>query len=423
IKETNVELFNCIQKIKLQKKPNFIKVVYPYGSTLVNNGELSVYSYVKKTNVSISLVNSSLKDKLSYASVPLGLLLNKAIEVYCPFNKNRVIPLKLLMPGQLFGLQEIMQTIYDYKEKPNFSINSGARSIFLVPKIANKGGYSRLKKYLNMQLDPPISLSDHWGIFTSISNHPNYINQWNNQVLFFTKSWFEEVNCTNPNWFPFFNFLSKAYHNQLTPGYSNFYNFELTWQEFMTAIGCRNLKPRPYILSTAKHLLAIAVGLLPGFSSANLEQIIAPTKILKEIFIDIYKLKYLPTIMHPSYFNIQKNTPLYYSLSFPSILEGLPMNKEPRDILTDQRELKILFDTIKNNSSHYKQKFPRICQLFDTVNYNFYHNNIDAYKEIGIALEITKGASDLLWDQSLFPNKDFCYTSSFLNGCIKISKK
>ena len=99
------------------------------------------------------------------------------------------------------------------------------------------------------------------------------------------------------------------------------------------------------------------------------------------------------------------------------------MNKEPRDILTDQRELKILFDTIKNNSSHYKQKFPRICQLFDTVNYNFYHNNIDAYKEIGIALEITKGASDLLWDQSLFPNKDFCYTSSFLNGCIKISKK
>lgn len=112
-----------------------------------------------------------------------------------------------------------------------------------------------------------------------------------------------------------------------------------------------------------------------------------------------------------------------YSVPLYSFLEGLPTNKESRDILTDQREIKILFDTIKNNSSYYKQEFPRICQLFDSVNYSFYHNNIDVYKEVSMALEITNETSDLLCDQSLFPNKDFCYTSSFLNGCIKISKK
>ena len=131
--------------------------------------------------------------------------------------------------------------------------------------------------------------------------------------------------------------------------------FSFAWQHFIDAVGTRYLKCRPYIADTIRHIMAVALGAWPAFRPALRHDKTAPITDLQHAFIDVYKLKtYLPIFMQPALFN-EKNhfEPVYYSLAFPTFLEGaLPNNKFSPTILSDLREIKLLLE-----KKGYKVKF------------------------------------------------------------------
>ncbi|NEU34928.1 hypothetical protein GN156_30175, partial [bacterium LRH843] len=81
----------------------------------------------------------------------------------------------------------------------------------------------------------------------------------------------------------------------------------------------RNLKPNPYLLDTAKHLFAIALGEVPGYAP-QLDDEQLPLRVLQQAYVESYGMKkYVPTILAPVNFSLEtKSFPaVYYSLSYP----------------------------------------------------------------------------------------------------------
>lgn len=422
IKKHNRSLFDALEACSLSPQHTFVKACYPYGAKIIDNGILHL---PHKTGASVPVssadIDEKLKKKLSYSAIPLAFLANKASEVFVN-KKERPIPLKLLSPGQLFGLFEIADLLSGIKGKPIWCVSSGARSLFMLPKIADKVGYQRIKKALQLEIDPPRSMMEHWQIFTSLTNHAAHVTHWKSEIIFFTDIWFENWQ-QNAKLFYFYNYIFKEITLQRHYTSSNI-EFDLNWQNFTLAIGSRNLRPRPYLLDTAKSLFAISRGALPGFKPAQDNDIVAPIRLLQDIYVNIYELKnYLPTLMHPfNLVNGQKTQgPVYYSLSYPCVLEGLPSYKtNAGDIISDMRLLKKLFSTAQD-FSHLPDMGVLPTGGLKHNSYEYFHSEIDIYQEIAGAHEIAVSDPAFLWDEKNFPNRDFCASSPFLSGCIRVS--
>lgn len=421
LKQADPELFKIIELLEPDKTLTLIKARYPFGASIIDNGTLNLpHKSGKSIPIHTATINNNLKKKLSYSSIPLSLPLNKSCEVFVN-GGNRVIPLKVISPGWFFGLFEATALLCGMTVEPIWSVSSGARSIFMLPKIADKIGYNRLKKELNIPLNTPRTLADHWELFTLISNHPNYINNWYCDILFFPENWLNK-STTDPKWAAFYNYLFKQTTIQ------THYNrddiaFNLTWQNFIYAIGSRNLRPRPYIVDTAKHLVAIAAGLQPAFCPTDFSEVSAPTKLLQDIYTQSYGLKnYLPTIMHSHILMAgQELCPVYYSLAYPVLQEGLPNFKANPDVISDEREIKLLFDTLGNAIEANRISLPKAYNLLDHRTYEFFHNSADIFNEVRPAKDMLSGDPALVNDKERFPNREFCSTAPFLSGCIRVA--
>lgn len=421
IQQTNPELFRIIEMLSPDNSLTLIKARYPYGATIINKGTLCL---PHQSGVTISIHNATvsphLKTKLGYSAIPLGLPLNKACEVFVSHGQ-RVIPLKVITPYWFFGLFEVTALLSGVPNAPIWSVSSGMRSIFMLPKIADKQGYTRLKKALDLSLMPPRTLADHWQLFTQIIHYPSYVNTWYSDILFFTDTWFKKK-LSDPKWAVFYNYLFKESNVQ------SHYNlddmaFNLGWKNFIYTIGRRNLRPRPYIIDTLKYLVAIATGRQPGFCPVDDSELSAPTKLLQEVYVDLYGLKYyLPTLMQPHMLMMgQPLRPLYYSLAFPMIEEGRPDFKGYSDVISDEREIKRLFDTLSVAVQHDHECFPEMYNFIRQGRYEFFHNNMDIYHEVLSSKEMPMGDASLLQDKVRFPSRDFCASAPFLSGCIRIS--
>ncbi len=420
IKQAAPQLFEVIESLDPDDTLTLIKARYPYGATIYDEHTLHLpHSSGKSIPIDLADIEESFKAKLLYSKIPLSLPLNKGCEVFIK-SENRVIPLKIISPGWFFGLFEVIALLCELPIHSIWSVSSGARSIFMLPKISDKMGYNRLKKEFNLSLNAPSSLADHWDLFALLSNHPAYIQQWHTDVLFFTDAWFKKP-ISDQKWAPFYNYLFRESNIQ------SHYNrddvaFNSLWQNFVRAIGSRNLRPRPYILDTVKQLVAIAIGMAPAFCPANFNEVLAPTKILQDIYVQIYGLKnYLPTIMHAHVLmRGQKVCPVYYSLAYPILQEGLPTFKSHPDIISDEREIKLLLETLETALETGKLQLLG-NHLLHQRKFEFFHNGPDIFNEILPSKEIVKGDPRLQVDKKRFPDREFCTTSPFLSGCIRIS--
>jgi len=420
VKQVSPHLFNVIESLDPNNTLTIIKARYPYGAKIYDEGKLHLPHISGKTIPTDSAeFDDNFKEKLLYSKIPLSLPLNKACEVFIKI-EDRAIPLRIISPGGLFGLFEVTAMLSELPINPAWSISSGARSIFMLPKISNTLGYNRLRKKLNMPLNVPRGLEDHWSIFTLLANHPSYADHWYTDVLFFTADWFKR-SLFDQQWAPFYNYLFREKNIQ------SYYNrddvaFNPIWQNFIYAIGRRNLRPRPYILDTAKQLVAIASGMAPGFCPADSSEVLAPTKILQDLYVESYGLKnYLPTIMHAHILmKGQKMCPVYYSLAYPILQEGLPVFKSHPDVISDEREIKLLLMTLEAAAELGKFKLLD-ANFLHQRKFEFFHNVSDIFNEIIPSQKIPEGDPSLEKDKERFPDREFCATSPFLSGCIQIS--
>lgn len=418
VKVTNLDLYKIIEKAKPTAKHALFKIKYKFGDLITNDGLLQLPDCNGNlVPITSKILPETLKNKITYSPIPLFMVLKNSCEVFVDM-ETRTVPLNVFYPGNLLGLFETYNLLTDRPSYPIWSVSAGCRSIFMLPSLADNQGINRLRRYYDIPIRrTPTHLKDHWELFKSIINSSKF-SQWSCEILIFSEAW---LDTSDPNLFDFALFLFGNSWKQSQYAMEKV-RFSFTWQIFMATLYQRHLNLRPYLTDTLKHLFLIASKEWTGFCPANNSQIIAPTNELQRVIVDIYQLKnHLPTIMHPTPLaDVDQLFPVYYSLSYPTLLEGEPEHGTINRIMPDLREIKMAIDTLfERITPQQAEKLSAIKNVF----FECFHSENDVYNEIRKSSYISEEDARFLILQKEFKNRTFCASSIFWRGCVRISKR
>ena len=413
----NHELAQIIDEISPNNDFKLIKASYLYGDLIIDNGILNLPDdYGILHRVDDNNVSEIIRHDLTYQNIPLFLTLKNDNEVFANTG-SRVVPLNLFHQGSLLGLFETINFIYGKIASSKWCVSAGARSIVMLPRISDNNGLGRLRLQYNIPLTIDLKTTrDYWDLFAAIAKSPHFTQPWQNEILFFTKNWLTALN--DPKWARLKEYIYQQGWKQAQFSIGKIES-SLRWEVLAETIATRNLKPRPYLADHVKHLFSIATGGAPAFRPTCGNQAIAPIQGLQDALLNVYQLRdYIPTIMCIAPLkNHIDSKPLYYSLSFPTLLEGSPIDKSTSTIILDLRNIKLLIDTLThygNGNSLLKSSMtPRIC-------FSYFHPEHDKRGEIRSSSEIFLDDESFNLGQQLFPDRKLCDTSLFWRGCIRI---
>lgn len=413
----NPKLAEIIDELDPGPSYKLFQAEYAYGDYIVRDG---VPYYPSTTGELRDLehekVDSLLKEELTYSTIPLFITLEKANEVFIDTGA-RLIPLNLFHSGSILGLFETVDGLFQKKAHAIWSVSAGARSIFMLPKINESSGYKKLRG--TFSLPPNLKLQnahDHWNLFRSMASHQNFEGEWSNKVVYFGKKWFQRQG-QDILWQKFYHYLIGEAWNQAQFAIEKI-ELSVLWENFLDALAQRRIKPSPYLASQVRHLMLIGTGTWPGFRPADQSEEIAPTIGFQKAIMNIYELKnYLPSIMHIQPTHMPSSDPIYYSLSFPTVLEGIPYNKSSTTLMLDLREIHLMLDTLQMILQK-EQKF-KIDRLKKTT-FDYFHVENDIFNEIKSSAIIGAEDERFSLDKQMFPEYEFCASSSFWRGCIRL---
>ena len=431
-----------IEKRIAQIEPNFARIVnelspdqsfpiylayYPYGMYIGDTESLFI---PKIDGCSYRLSNPDTpKDviaDLGYGanSAPLGMVLDKQLEFFMDLKSQGItIPHQIYSPGSMFAISRILNTKKNRVYAPNgvLSTTSGARSVFTLPHIGCATNHANLQRDFNIQLSAPKSLYDQWRLFSELVNSDVVSSQWRSCVAYFSEKWIERI-MNDSSWSELKLYMYESAWNALEYDRNRIY-YEVA---FSTIQQNRNLKPNPYLVDTARHLFATALGAVPGYIPATNNDCL-PLHEIQNIFIESYGLKkYFPTIMQPHHFMLEEdNCPVYYSLQHPAVQAFSPKSRRASSTLFEMRELKHIIRIFSEELT----KPQGMCsdtimsKAASLVDFKYFHNEPDHHKVIVPSENITK------YDNRFESSPNHPQTSDakvatdakFMRGCISIS--
>lgn len=411
IKKINPHLADIIDAIDPKDKYKIVKINYRYGDCIVDKGAIRIPNDAGKLcHLHDDSIDKKIQEQLEYSKIPLSFSLNKANEIFLT-GRDKTFPLNVIDPGMLFGLFETMDYLYNKKSTPVWSVSSGCRTVFTLPRISEKSGFKRLRiayKLPDLQLKDPLS---HFHLFKAIAQHVSNNNKpWMNTVLLFGKHWFDHKK--DKVWHTFFEYLFGEVWMHSKEALAK-RSSSMIWQSFMVSINQRNLKPEPYFADTVKNALLIAEGAATGFMPVDDSELTMPSKLIQRSIKEVYMLKqYHPTIMQPSLLKTHSYYPVYYSLTLPIMLEGTAEGRRHSStIILELRDIKRLIDTFLNSS---------ISAADDLSNtFEYFHVADDTFEEILPSILIPEKDTRFKYTG----DEEFCATSYFWRGVISVSKK
>ena len=343
IKEINLEFFNIVEDINPDEDCPLYVINFPYGRLIgdhksqflpLENGE-----YLRLNDPKIP--NNLLRD-LGYGknNSPIGLLVNKKIELYIDLpEKKMILPFMVLSPGDFFSYNHILDIGQSINYAPNAILYgmSGGRSCFLLPSINCQNKFSRLCRALEIKAKRPMSFYEHNHLFKQLLSKAQNNNPWASTLIYFSEAWVKNIK-TNPKWYTLKQYFHRLYARRaLFPMNVTHYN-----TSYSLLLEKKNFKPNPYIFDTFKHIVQIMCGHSPGLSPL-IDEDLLPLKELQNIFSEHYGLNEVhPTIIGPNHFDpfATNPDPIYYSLQIPTTSTFSPKSKKSSVMV----ELKELFD-------------------------------------------------------------------------------
>ena len=396
--EINLELAEIIDDLSPSSSHCFIQVDYDYGQLIVDKGCV------------LTADGNSLKEHLSYASIPLGIVLSRTSEVFVEGLQKQSVPLNILGRGELFGTFDVMNLFHGIEKSACWSLSSGSRTIFTLPKLTNSKKLERLREYCLMDSEIfPLQESDQWFIFKSISAQNRLRYPWKCSVLFFSASWFKHLH--ESRWQRFNNYLFQYSWKQVQHAINRVQFFQ-NWNQVIHQFGARHLTPRPYLMETFRHLLMMAFGELPGIT-ANVCQEKVPVEVIQSTLQEVYSVHpYHPTLFSADFpSSLFSGHPVYYSLSNPTLIEGSASDVSYATKMTNLKDIKQLFDSMKTMSeAQNKEKIPSLTYI---------HNKGDLEKNMVHSQFVPE--TDF-WIQQQLSNSEltFCSSGLFWRGCIQM---
>lgn len=423
VQDKQPKLANIIDQINPGSEYKLYQVNYDYGNEILKDGLLQLPNEHGK----LSLITDhesfpqQLYADLSYnqCSNPVTLTLSNSIELFINL-ENRIVPYVVIPQGTLFGLWRLLDPAISHCP-PTFcwGMTAGARSLFMLPKISDTLSHKKIQSQLNINIDKPASLFDHGKLFKAINQQQSQQEPWQCQLLLFSKAWFEKLN--DPAWQAFKMYLLEQAW-QSSQFWRNHYILPLSLTRFQTN---QQRKPQPFIDDMINHLIAIAVGGLPGFAPAINDQD-APIELIKQTYKDIYQLKhYPPIIMTPTRFQLYstESRPCYFSLQYPTALEMAPRTTSRLSAINDLEQIQTaLYDYISDiKQGRYSLSQTPFEDQANHVNYDFFHNQSTQHaliKHSSLAFE-----QDPYLKSQISSTKQAPIDASFFRGCIRIMRR
>lgn len=422
VRKVNPKFASAVDAVSPNKNYPIYKVRYPFGAKIFDEGILNLPN---KDGTLVPLHDKSLSktygEQLSYRTIPICFVLKKSVENSVELD-DRVIPLTVFEEGSILGAWEALDPVYSYFIKLGWNLTSGARSIFMLPKISEVFGYKKIKRELGININAPKRSKDHWHVFKTIADHSQVEDLWNSEILIFPKKWFEQLYDKGKTWSDFKNFLyQKAWLQSMY--WRFFITQNLIWNKFSSIIKKQNVNWGNYQLETVKHLISLAAGALPSFKAADYSESSAPIKYLQEVFLDFYGISYAPTIMIPTHFTVTQKSPSYYSINEPSLIESTPKTREISNIMQVTREIKMLFDCFFREREGIFKKELLYYSLLSTVKFEFIYTKYDPYNLLIQSNNLSEKDPGLLLMPSNYSDRSFCYSNSFMRGSVLISAR
>lgn len=325
----NAQLAEVIDNLNPSAEYKIYEASYQYGDLVLDEGQLMLpTSDGLCVPLEDSLIPDFLKKSLSYSSAPIGLILSNSIEVYIESGFD-VIPLVILGTGRTLGLLETLDPVGTYCLRHIWSSCAGARSVYMLPKISDKISHARLQREFGVTNEAPKNYFNHFKVFKEISRTSiAEKNKWEMKILFFSEKWFELE--------PFKHHL--RYLLVQNSSYArNKSTFDVLWHFFSKELTEKGRKPNPYVLDTLKHVVKILIGANPGYSPVCTDKTRGPMDLIKKVYLDVYRLNSVPTIMAPYHFMVGKNNspPVIHSMNHTAMFETIPKMRESDSLITD----------------------------------------------------------------------------------------
>lgn len=424
--KVNQRLGEIIDKLSPDDSFSLFKARYPFGSKIVDMGVLQLPGQDGKVHpINSPSIPSNMKDNLQRRSIPPALMLKKLGEMYYA-TSDRVICLNLFSPGFIFGLWENLDPPKSYYVKSLWSVSSGARSLYLLPKITDAVSHKELRKKYGVRSHLPRNLTDQGQIFVEIAHSQAFGHEWHSEILFFSDKWMDTA-TKDPQWREFYNFMLQDGWNQ-SQYWRNKVTFDIIWESFINQLIRQNIKTNPYLVSIVKHIVLVGTGVLPAFSAAT-EDSVGPILGLQQVLIEDYKLRdYVPTFMQPQTFALEEQNLrfVYYSLQQPILLETQIVTRRLPSVLNVMPEIAFLVDAfnLEVNQGNIRADNTPITTFADRVICDYFHNEANGdISGIRSTSEMPKEDKALLNMPKEFAQRSFAETSRFIRGCIRFSIK
>ena len=181
----------------------------------------------------------------------------------------------------------------------------------------------------------------------------------------------------------------------------------------------KNMLHNPYVSQKAKYILGVATGELPAFAPA-VDNSFAPISDIQKVYTEIYDLKdNAPIILQPTFFDIENNAPVYYSLNHPITLFPAGRQNEHSVISTLNDTSHLLKRYLKNISEQQDElHLEHFDRLIYDIDFDFYHSAKSSYPFIKNVKDISN--IDKRW---VIKDKVIASHAPFLQGCIQILPK
>jgi hypothetical protein len=416
IEKVNPKLTAIIDDISPDSSYKMFKASYAFGEEMLREGCLHIPN-AEGILIPLTAASKNFRESLSYnlGSNPVSIILSGSAEIYIIVD-NHTIPLYgLIPPGNVFSTWKVLSQLGYSGPAFIWNMTAGARSLFMLPKISKLSAHRKLVREFNFQQDAPKNILQHWNVFRDVANCPDFGEKWSCEIAFFGKKWFDNIDD------PAFNKLKLYLFNDIWDK-SSYWRHQYIWNLVFSMIQKnQRIKASAYVLNIVKHLLAMGVGAVPGYSQA-IDDIAGPVKRLKEIYVDVYGLSYAPTIMQPYNLSLKSDRSAYFSLALPNTPE---FSEKTREDLSKIDELLLIQSCLKKHLTGLQDKGLHIentnfFELSSMVDFDFYHTDFHRYSSI-------KDPSSLIEEDKYFFHEDsaekFPSRSAFLRGCVRVSKK
>lgn len=415
------KLLSILDEIDPADDLTFIKVKYPFGATIIKDDVLHLpIDYKNTAQIHSSQVPTKWKNKLDYCSIPMGLITKNSLEIHREIG-SRIFSVALSGPDS--GIE--MGPVEYFGSTAAYTVTSGARSIFMVPRISKAISHKKLRREFGISSPPPKRIIDHWNIFRELYHSSNFNESWNCELLFLTKNWHKYFQKETSPWLKLQSYIQQKSWQHSELGRRKVM-LDVVWQQTSEVLKEKGIKPDPYIVDTLKHLLFIALGSVSGSRPADGDDFAGPLNRIQEIYSDIYGLDYqIPTIMRPYTFSLTKEKPVYYSLQTPMLLSSLPNFRNMSSNIEDMRELiNIKRFVFAQDYGNLKIDNTQLNNLLAQLEFKYFHGEMYAYgQDIRPTKELPEADPDFLYTPKHDQKAGFAENGAYIRGCVQISKK